>query len=213
MPAPIRITFVASEPAHRRRRRVIGWSRVTGRFRAREADGDRGARRRRLHAADAARDRPARPAGLRHELRHHRLSDERAMPRIGLPERLAAAEEAVINPLAHAGANAPMAASARLWRSTRCRCCGPGRRRRSCASSSKGKRAAGRTGLRRRAGLHPGRVDRLQLFRPWADPADRGRRAGADRGGRLPAATLARRASAARRRACDSTCSIPTSAR
>jgi hypothetical protein len=44
---------------------------------ARARRGDRGAGRRRVHAADAARPDRARPAGLWHELRHHRLSDER----------------------------------------------------------------------------------------------------------------------------------------
>ena len=37
-----------------------------------------------------------------------------------------------------------------------------------------------RTDLRWRAGFHPGRLHRLQSFRPWPDPADRRRPAGAD---------------------------------
>ena len=47
-----------------------------------------------LHATEGLGD-----PGLRHEPRHRRLPDERPTPRTRLLERLAAAEEAVINPL------------------------------------------------------------------------------------------------------------------
>ena len=46
----------------------------------------------------------------------------------------------------------------------------------------------------------PGGLHRLQLLRPWPDPADQLAAAGADADQRLPAAPLARRAAAAPRR-------------
>ena len=51
--------------------------------------------------------------------------------------------------------------------------------------------------LRRRAGRHAGRLDRLQSLGAWPDPAAGRRPAGADADQRLPAAALARRAAAA----------------
>ncbi len=110
-----------------------------------------------------------------------------------LLERLSAAEEAVINPLHDDGD---------LCRRHRVRGAGDQRgvaaaRRtagRQAADHRRRQGADGRTGLRRRAGRHAGRIDRLQLLGARADPADRRGCAGADRDGGVPAPALARRA-------------------
>ena len=148
-----------------------------------------------LMLVDAARDRGARRAGLRHEPRHGRLPDERLSTRTGCAERLAAAEEAVINPL-------------RMVRDRRGRSEVEALAINEVSILRAGPQAAKLRilvdGRERMAELvadgalvcTPGGLDGLQLFRPRPDPADRGRHPGADADGGVPAAALARRAAA-----------------
>ena len=118
-----------------------------------------------------------------------------ALPRGRLLERLAAAEEAVINPLrmraTRRGRRGRRGAGDQRGLDPACRAAGG-----QAADPRRRARAAGGAGRRRGAALHAGGLDRLQLFGARADPADRRRHPGADADGGVPAAALARRAAA-----------------
>ena len=132
---------------------------------------DRGARRRRADALDAARDRGHGDPGLRHEPRHRRLPDERI--RRGRPARPAGGGRGGGDqPAPHAGDPGGRRGDRRARDQ---RGLDPARRPAGGAAAHPRRRprAAGGAGGRRRAPLHPGGLDRLQLLGARPDPAHR----------------------------------------
>ena len=130
---------VADRLHRQRHRRGAGGAgaaeRVLRRRSAGEGDNHRRARRRRLHARDAARLHELGPADLRHELRLGRLPDER-IPR-GRPPRTAARGDRNGHPSAGHARHRRERHAARLpLPSTRSRCSANPTRRRRCASRS-----------------------------------------------------------------------------
>ena len=113
-----------------------------------------------------------RAAGVRDESRHGRLPDERMAASTGCPSASTAAKSFKVAPL-------EMTRDHRRRRDVT-----PCRDQRSLAAardppdredriSRQRPGRAARTGLRRHAGRHPGRIDRLQSLRQWPDPAAR----------------------------------------